>query len=370
MKKQIVEILTNDFDPDVRVYKEAKYLVKKGYNVTILCWNREEQKKYPAKEILDGIEIVRFRFPAEIGTGKKQLPAFYRFYRQCKLYLKKNEYDYLHCNDIDGQLIGVFANSKKKPIVFDMHEYYEDRGEKAGLGMVAMWRRLTIRMIKKSIAALYENDLYLTQKYMSIHNKLFELKNYPSVELLKREEKTSSDKFRIGYFGGLRSQIPEFTTLFEAVKDMDDVLVDIRGDGPDYKKLCELAKNYKNVMIHGTFDGTKELSGLYSNVDMGYMGYRIWSSTKDKAELVKFFENIVTGTPILLTEAYTHMANKINDNGYGLTCDTLNIEQVRECIIRLKDDKEFWKKCHDNEVKDAHLYSWEEEIKVLDSVYE
>lgn len=33
-------ILTNGFDPDPRVYKEAKSLIKLGHKVTILCWDR------------------------------------------------------------------------------------------------------------------------------------------------------------------------------------------------------------------------------------------------------------------------------------------------------------------------------------------
>ena len=35
---KVYMILTNGFDPDVRVYKEAKYLVEKNFEVTILCW--------------------------------------------------------------------------------------------------------------------------------------------------------------------------------------------------------------------------------------------------------------------------------------------------------------------------------------------
>ena len=37
---KVYMILTNGFDPDVRVYKEAKYLVEKNFEVTILCWDR------------------------------------------------------------------------------------------------------------------------------------------------------------------------------------------------------------------------------------------------------------------------------------------------------------------------------------------
>ena len=38
----ITMLLTNAFEMDVRVYKEARYLIEKGNNVTILCWDRNK----------------------------------------------------------------------------------------------------------------------------------------------------------------------------------------------------------------------------------------------------------------------------------------------------------------------------------------
>ena len=84
VKKQITMLLTNGFDPDPRVYKEAVYLVRRGFTVTILCWDRDEGSQYPAHEVIDGIEIVRFRIVSEMGSGKKHLPAFFAYIRACR----------------------------------------------------------------------------------------------------------------------------------------------------------------------------------------------------------------------------------------------------------------------------------------------
>ncbi|WP_406547903.1 hypothetical protein ACI7YV_17510 [Clostridium ljungdahlii] len=56
----IAMILTNGFDPDPRVYKEAKSLTKLGHKITILCWDREGTYIDKPEENLDGIKIVRF----------------------------------------------------------------------------------------------------------------------------------------------------------------------------------------------------------------------------------------------------------------------------------------------------------------------
>ena len=41
-------LLTNGFDPDVRVYKEALYLVGRGFSVTVLCWDRDPPGATPS----------------------------------------------------------------------------------------------------------------------------------------------------------------------------------------------------------------------------------------------------------------------------------------------------------------------------------
>ena len=61
--KKVKMILTNGFGPDVRVYKEAKYLVSEGFDVEILCWDRRSEFIDSEYETVDGIFIKRF-FPS------------------------------------------------------------------------------------------------------------------------------------------------------------------------------------------------------------------------------------------------------------------------------------------------------------------
>lgn len=368
MNKQITMLLTNSFFPDPRVYKEARYLISRGFKVTILCWYREDDVVLQEKEFVDGIEIIRFHIVSKIGSGLKQIPAFFKYIMACRNYLRKYPCNYLHGNDLDGAITALVARNHKVPIIFDMHEFYED----VGIGhdfKRKILRTATIFMIKKSKAAIRTNDLYLRYPYKVVQQKLFLLKNLPDSNLIKRIPKSESNKFRIGYHGAVRSQIIEFTTLFEAVKDMDDVVVDVFGTGPDLPRLKEIVRNYSNVTLHGRFDGARELSELYANTDVEFAGYRPNSDTREEQEVVKFFECILTGTPIILTSAYTKMKKEIDTYGFGLTCDTRNADDVRNCIVKMKDDVEFRHNCANAEVEQAYKYDWNEAVKVLDDIY-
>ena len=56
---KVIMVVTNHFNPDPRVYKEAKSLVRNGYEVIIIAWDRVG--KYPEKEVMDGVVIKRIK---------------------------------------------------------------------------------------------------------------------------------------------------------------------------------------------------------------------------------------------------------------------------------------------------------------------
>ena len=366
--KKVIMLLTNSFNPDVRVLKEALFLIKRGFRVEILCWDKDSTSDKPILENVDGINIKRFKISSIAGSGKKQVPAYLKYISTIKRELKTNRCDYLHCNDLDGALAGYLAKLKDTPMVFDMHEYYEH----GNVLQRFMIRNLVIFLLKKSIAGLYENAIYLAKPYKSVHSKLLPLRNYPDSSLIEKRPKSTCGKFRVGYHGVVRSQIPEFIALFEAVKELPNVRVDINGGGIDLEKLNELKKKYEgqaDIHVNGPYNGAIQSSILYENTDALFCGYGPDDPNyQGDAEVVKFYEAIFTGTPMIMTQAIG-MAKKVVKLGFGVVCDTRNSESIKEAIHKLMDDKEFWKQCSMNELANAHKYDWAEAVCVLDEIY-
>jgi hypothetical protein len=140
MNEKIVMLLTNSFDPDVRVYKEASYLIEKGFHVSILCWDKEKDSSLQEDTIIDGIHVLRFRIPSKAGQGIKQVFPYMKYINACKRYFKSHESEYIHCNDLDGVVAGYLSRKGKTKMVFDMHEFYE-KGSSISRYLL---RRLTI----------------------------------------------------------------------------------------------------------------------------------------------------------------------------------------------------------------------------------
>lgn len=359
-------ILTNGFEPDVRVYKEAKYLVKKGCSVTILCWDRDCNNELAENEIIDGIEIRRFRIRSTYGTGYKQIFAYIRFLKECRSYLNHNKFDYIHCHDIDGAIIGAIIKGKNHSMIFDMHEVYEHGNYIA----CYIWRHLTISLLKKSKYGIYVTNFYLQPSYEKVSYKLRELRNYPDSTIISALPKTESEFFRIGYHGVVRDQIKDFKALFEAIQTIKNVRVDINGGGNDLAQLKELESHYNNVYVHGPFNGISESSKLYSETDLLFCAYSpLDPNYQGDTEVIKFYEAIFTGTPILVSRGIG-METKVTQRGFGVSCNTQDKNEIHDVLEYLIANKDKMNQYRDNELSAANDYSWERAVQILDEVYE
>ncbi|MBE0600272.1 MAG: glycosyltransferase [Firmicutes bacterium] len=361
---KICMILTNNFDPDVRVYEEAKYLHRNGAQVEILRWDRSENFAGTQSDIVDGVTFTRFGCMSVAGSGMKQLPVFFRFIAKVRRYIRQHPFDYYHLHDLDGGIVGLFALPRKAKYVYDMHEFHES----GGAAQRRVFRWIILRLIRKSVASLYENDKYLSGPYGKYRDKLYSLRNYPDEKLIQRKDKTPSDVFRVGYHGAVRSQIPQFAALFAAVRDMPDVRVDINGGGIDYEQLLAMAGAYDNVHVNGPYNGIKESTRLYQNTDVLFCGYDKHVPHHKDFDAVKFFEAIITATPMIM-QCDISMGEKVVQNGYGLAVETDDAQAIRDAIIRLKTDKDLYQSFQQNEIRDAGLYCWQTEVSKLKAIY-
>lgn len=364
--KHIVETLTNGFKPDVRVYKEAIYLVNKGYKVTILCWDREVEDKLPQYEVIDGIEVIRYRHICPAGIKKNKYKKFFYYIMSCRDYMQKNQCDYVHCNDISGAIVGLFSKRSYTPMVVDMHEYFET----GSLFKRFLMHYLLLFVFKKSLAGLYENAAYISDSYSSIRDKLYPLRNYPDAGMVEYREKSKSSVLRVGFHGWIRKNMFDLKSLFEAVVEMEGIRVDINGGGPGLLQIKEWAKNNDKVFIHGPFDGTKMMSILYENTDITFCGYdKNDPNYQGDAEVVKYYESIRTATPIIMTKGIG-MGDKVEKYGFGVSCDTRNKEEIKQALLRFRDDKTFFEMCRKNELKESPKYIWENAVRILDHIYD
>lgn len=362
----IVMLLTNSFNPDVRVYKEAVYLVGLGHQVTILCWDKDAQSALPQKEMKDGIRVIRFRIPAVAGTGYHQIGAYLKYIRVCRKYLAKHEVHYVHCHDLDGMMAYKLSGKRAAPYVFDMHEnYIHGNGIKKMLLKTIV--ESCIKNSHRTIAVLPIESVNVSDK---LSGKIVMLRNYPDSSYLSYHEKTPSNTLRIAYHGCVRSQVPYFRALFEACKDLENVRIDINGNGIDLPQLKDMEMDYPNVYVNGRYDGLKESNRLYQNTDLLFCGYNSANPNyQGETEVVKFYEAIITGTPMIMTEGIG-MASKVEKYKMGFVVNPEDPQSIREVVLRVLKEPELLDECRDNMLQRADNYKWEQAVQVLNQIYQ
>lgn len=362
--QKVKMIVTNRFDPDVRVYKEAKYLVSCGIDVEILCWDREGEYKDREVEDIEGIKIKRFFPYSKYGTGLKQINPYIKFIKECKNYLKDTEYDYLHCHDLDGVIVGYFCEHKNCKLIFDMHEFYEGQRSKKKVKFII--RRMVDFMQDKSDFIIYLNETQKANMKEKNINKLLYVPNYPETKNLLDCEKTQSNKLRISYIGAVR-QYNELKNLMDAAMNLDNIQISIHGAGVSYNSLKAIEKYYRNTKITGKYHFSQSAE-LYSKADLLYVVYDMKLDNWKKGYPVKFFEAIITKTPVIVSRGSV-LEEFLKEHDIGFVVNGSNIEEIRKLIMDIRDNRNLLEEKIKNLEKIQYDYTWDKVVKNLDEIY-
>ncbi len=204
---KISMLLSNPFRPDPRVQKEAESLAKFGYQVTVICWDREAG--YPPEEVLpSGVRIIRIQdVPSQYGIGAGQLRAIPKFWRAAMGVLTTLRPDLVHCHDFDTLPAGLWWGKRHKiPVIYDAHEYYAElirprlRGWKGKL--VYHGTRLSEQICARMTNAVITVDETLGNIYRKYNQRVLVVGHYPMLSLADQDANPfQSDELHLLYAG-------------------------------------------------------------------------------------------------------------------------------------------------------------------------
>src|SRR5690242_16984665 len=96
-QRTVLMLLTNTYDPDPRVRQEALALLQLGWRVRLVAWDRD--RKHPATEVAEGVEIQRIHLRSSHGRGTAQLFFYVLLYIQMFWRGVKTGFDVVHFHD-------------------------------------------------------------------------------------------------------------------------------------------------------------------------------------------------------------------------------------------------------------------------------
>ncbi|MEG0577788.1 MAG: glycosyltransferase [Bacilli bacterium] len=349
--KNIQMILTNGFDPDIRVYKEAKYLVKLGHAVTIHCWDRDGTYIDRIDECFEGINIKRYPIISEYGGGAKQFFPFIKFGSQVKKQLQRESTDILYCHDFDGALVGYFSNINCKYII-DMHELF---GGYIYSKIPIISKVLFKRILNKAKAVVYVNEVQLLKMNDKIKNKSFYIPNYPIKDIYYPIKKSFRKGYDICYVGYVRDELSLMTLArINTIDHIGDIRVHFHGRGELFNNLKKLEDNF-SVFVEGSYNGITEVGDIYRKTDILYCVYDPKIKNHKVSFPVKLFEAIITETPIIVCKD-TNAGDFVEKMKIGESVTCGDATELSSAIKKIISNYEVYIK---NLKKISNDYCWE-----------
>jgi len=140
--KKVCMIVSNPFANDARINKEARSLVKAGYEVVVYA---TAASKLPQKEMSGGVLVKRLDVQEYSLFRLNMFKAPFDFF-PALIKIVKERADIYHAHDLDTLLICFLASRfNKSKLIYDSHELFLEM-QKSDLSEI-WWKRLASKFL-------------------------------------------------------------------------------------------------------------------------------------------------------------------------------------------------------------------------------
>jgi glycosyltransferase involved in cell wall biosynthesis len=377
MKKNILMLLPNGFDPDPRVYNEAKSLIDAGYHVTILCWDRDV--KYKKEEVIDGIHIERIFVRSSYGRGTSQLGCLWKFWKQAYQRALKLAPDVVHAHDFNTLPLGYWLGRKLKiPVIFDAHESYHEMMADNVHPLIKWIIARAERYLVKRIDLLITVGSILEEEYkrrgskrtVVIGNwKRLDEFHFSEAEIrdVRRELGIPENRLIISYVGyfcssrGLRA-------LIEAVRSDKKVFLIIGGKGKLEDEISGASKDTENILYLG-YTTPERVPLITALSDVIYYGLEDCSGNNKYSAPNKLYEALAAGRAVL-TSNIGEIARIVREENCGISLENISKENVLNAFKKLRNHSILTEYKSNARLAGINKYNWSNAEETLLNVYE
>jgi glycosyltransferase involved in cell wall biosynthesis len=346
-----------------RHYYLAKEWVKKGYKVYIISATYSHYfKKLPISEKnfnfenIDGINYLWIRVPSyNNSTDKRRVLKWFVFSFKLLglLFNKKIEKpDVIIASPTAPFLVlpaYILAKKFKAKFIFEIRDIWPLSIVELGnissnhpLIKIMSWcEKFAIKKADIIVSSLQnyhmhlKDDLNLNRDFVWINNGI-DIEEMKEIEFLPKEieNKIPKDKFIVGYTGtiGIANALEHLIEAGKLLKDYNDILILIVGEGGEKEKLKKLAEGYDNIKFLPAIP-KRQVQSLLSLVDVCYIGWKNKKLYKYGVSPNKIFDYMYIGKPII------HSINTKNDivtmANCGLSVEAENPKEIAKGVLKL-----------------------------------
>ena len=373
--RKVVAIFGMSFHPSqgryLRVHNQLRTLAASGYDVLLICWDRECRQ--PEEEVRDGFRIRRIRIPAPVGHGPRRNGwNVVRFNRAVYRCLMTEPFDIVHCYNLDAILAAfLVAKRRHKKAVLDLcePEYY-------GLWKARYrWLLGLINAMERGLARRFDHvfvhNRFQVRKFQNAGiDHLTQVGSYPNRHMIsKAPARSEGSRFVIGRLGTIYEDngIEEILEAYRLLLERERGRGGARGYhlylagrvfdrySPTFQRLVEPLRD--RMTVHGAFDAF-EMAELYRNLDLSLVLARKTRWFRNITP-TKLFDSMACGVPVVASEI-GEVKEILEEGEWGLTVDERDPGSICEAIETIALTPGLRDRMARNAVKLAReKYSWE-----------
>jgi glycosyltransferase involved in cell wall biosynthesis len=358
---------------DARVISEAQGLMRNGYDVKVMAWGREGLSK--KKEEYEQFVIERIRLRTSFSNSSKLVFYLILFNVIAFFRLLSEDFDIIHCHDLDTLVAGLFAGKLKgKKVVYDSHEIYPLMVQQILPKIVVkILFILELLLIKRVDALITVNEVFASyfeegvgdKTTISVVMNCKDPKNFATSEKEVAEFKERfgmENHFIILYNGWLipNNGLEELFNAIEMLRGrLEDLLVVICGDGSAKEEFEKLVKG-KNIEKYVKFVGKikwKNIPLFINACDVMYIVYNAADKYTFLRTPLRLFEAIAAAKPILASN-FGELGRMIKEVKCGVFVDIGNPKELSSILIEINRNKHLYEELCQNSKKASETYNW------------
>lgn len=365
---KIVIIRANSLDRENRATKIIKTLTHSGFAVTFMGWDRgfdvpRSEKSQAGKFYQE--TYLRFNAP----WGTKSVLFFPIWWTFVFYKLMTMEWDAAHAIQVISIPPTVIAGKlRRKKVVYDLLDTYED-----SMIMPRFIRNFLVA-IDKIFMRMADHIVLADEEQIDELNGIPNLNitaiydSPPEIEIIPTNKSSEEETFTLFFAGLLYSgKMLNLDKIFEAIKDIEHVKIIIAGHGDMVDSICEYSDEMPGkIEFIGEISHQEVLQRSF-NADALFM---IRDSILPVNKYIcgsKVLEAMMCGKAIIVSDG-TSTAKKVMKENCGLVVDPHNILEIRNALIKLKEDRDLCKRLGKNG-RNAYdgVYGWKiMENKLID----
>ncbi len=356
----IVCTVTTDLNYDQRMQRICSALTQAGYRVSIIGCERPYSSELTTRPYHQ--ERIRCSF--------RKGPAFYAEFN-FRLYhrLRSLDYDLLYCVDLDTAVGAMLAaRARKKKSIFDSHEHFTELPELQGkTWKKKIWNRVAKLFIPLAHARITVGHR-LAEELKELYGHPFEVvRNVPDGNNTVTCQAENPANGKVILYQGALNAGRGLETMIECMAGLpDDLYFALAGEGDLSEKLREIARQSpaaKRIRFLG-YVLPDALKSITASAWMGYnmldnMGRNYYLSLANK-----FFDYAHAEIPSL-NPNFPEYSDHLQEFKTGITIDELSVAAMREAIIEVYLNEEFYQTMKAQCRAAQQVWNWQTEQKKL-----